>query len=393
LPRRSAPTPAAFAVFDALLLFGTLLSLLFLPGRPSWLSVVVVTAVVASPLVLLYSGIVWKDVLFAASATAGFVASAHAAARWEDARRRYALLALAALCLALATLARHNANIIVPFAALAIGWTAARASNPPSLRRGAVFGLAWLAATAAVVVLAELALQTRSDRIGAMRGLMKDLQVYDLAGSVHAEPALTLDFLHDRAPELEELLRTKAAPAYSPLSIGSIKRVADFKAAVLKTPASVISTQWREVVLEHPLVYLRQRAGVFAGMLSRPDRDWCTAAYTGVKGPEQWMTKLGLIGRMDRRDELLAAYVDRLRGTPVFSHAAYALVAIVLAVVLVLRRRPPDVAIAALLLGALAYSATFFFLSVCCDYRFLYFLDLAAMAAVLYVTIAGGADA
>ena len=127
-------------------------------------------------------------------------------------------------------------------------------------------------------------------------------------------------------------------------------------------------------------------------MLSTPPPGWCSPAYTGVQGPEALLTKLGLSPRMDRSDEMLAAYATSLRATPVFAHATYALVAIVLAVVLLLRRRPPDVPIAAMLVSALAYSATFFFLSVSCDYRYLYFLDVAAMTAAAYVTITRGAE-
>ena len=51
---------------------------------------------------------------------------------------------------------------------------------------------------------------------------------------------------------------------------------------------------------------------------------------------------------------------------------------------LLLRRRAPaDLAVAGLLAGALVFTLTFFFISIACDYRYLIFLDLAAMAAAL----------
>jgi hypothetical protein len=40
---------------------------------------------------------------------------------------------------------------------------------------------------------------------------------------------------------------------------------------------------------------------------------------------------------------------------------------------------------AGLLAAALAFTATFFIVSVACDYRYLYFLDVAAIAAGVYV--------
>jgi hypothetical protein len=54
---------------------------------------------------------------------------------------------------------------------------------------------------------------------------------------------------------------------------------------------------------------------------------------------------------------------------------------------LLLRRRPADVAVAGLLLGALMFTATFVVLSIACDYRYLYALDLAAITGSLYVAL------
>ena len=58
----------------------------------------------------------------------------------------------------------------------------------------------------------------------------------------------------------------------------------------------------------------------------------------------------------------------------------YALLALAGLVVLVSRRRPADLAMAGLLAGALAFAASFFVISISCDYRYLYLLDLAALA-------------
>ena len=49
------------------------------------------------------------------------------------------------------------------------------------------------------------------------------------------------------------------------------------------------------------------------------------------------------------------------------------------------RRGTADIAMAGMLAGALAFAASFFFVSVACDYRYLYPLDLAAMLALFHV--------
>jgi hypothetical protein len=37
--------------------------------------------------------------------------------------------------------------------------------------------------------------------------------------------------------------------------------------------------------------------------------------------------------------------------------------------------------------GALGFAASFLVISIACDYRYLYFLDLAAMTGVLYLAL------
>ena len=55
---------------------------------------------------------------------------------------------------------------------------------------------------------------------------------------------------------------------------------------------------------------------------------------------------------------------------------------------LLLRRRDPaDCAVIGLLVGALAFTASFAIISVACDYRYLYLMDLAGMAGLLYVAL------
>jgi hypothetical protein len=61
-----------------------------------------------------------------------------------------------------------------------------------------------------------------------------------------------------------------------------------------------------------------------------------------------------------------------------------------LALVLLLRRgQGSDIAIAGLMAGALVFALSFYVISIACDYRYLYFLDMAAMTGALKL-VAGG---
>jgi hypothetical protein len=106
---------------------------------------------------------------------------------------------------------------------------------------------------------------------------------------------------------------------------------------------------------------------------------------TGVDGDPAALAAAGLNERRTVRDTALANYAQAFVATPAYSHAAYGAAAIALLVVLLVRRRPADIAVAAMLGAALAFAASFAVISIACDYRYLYFLDLSAIAAALYL--------
>ena len=87
------------------------------------------------------------------------------------------------------------------------------------------------------------------------------------------------------------------------------------------------------------------------------------------------------------RDGRIYDYARRWFGTPFYSHLTYAALAAAVAGFLLVRREPADIAIAALMIAALLFTASFFVVSVACDYRYLYALDLAAMTGSLYVAL------
>jgi hypothetical protein len=221
-----------YVTASAALLFVSLMSLTRLRPRTGWLAVVLGLAAIATPQVLIYQGIVWRDVLFANLVIAGFVCLAHAAKGWPT--RRLLPLAGALVCLALAALVRQNGLILVVFAAGALAWTARRTGRRASLSWG----------------------------------------------------------------------------------LGSL-------------------------------------------------------VVTGV----------------DVQDQMLADYAKRFYATPVYSHLTWALVAVAVILLLLRRRDPADWVVVSLLVGTLAFTASFAVISVACDYRYLYLLDLAAMVALIYTAL------
>jgi len=381
------PGTSLFVVFDALLFFGSLLGLLLIRPRPHWAAAVVAVAWMLTPQVLIYQGTVWKDVLFADAAMAGFVCLALAGAYWPRPGLRVVLLGAALPLFALAALARQNGIIIVVFGALALGVIAAQQAAAQPWWRAILYGGGGLLAAAALAGLALFALATRTVGDSGPAVQLQLLQTYDVIGAVARDPTLPLDAIHDDDPALERIIRTVGVRVWSPERNDTLGETKSLQMAIEDADPATMAVQWRDLILHHPWLYLRVRAEIFRWVFLTPDLKQCLPYEVGVDGPAGPMAALGLTERSDARDVALDHYARMFVGTPVLSHAFFALLALVAAYILFRRRRAADVPMGFLLVSAFAVSASFFVIGIACDYRYLYFLDAAAMIAAFYLAL------
>ena len=354
-----------------------------MPARASWRAAAVVLANIVSPPVLLYQGIVWKDVMFADAAVAGFACFAHAAACWQDRARRLAWLGPRFLLLCLAALTRQNCAGLLPFAAAALGWIAARGGMAAI---GAILlGAAALAALLAFVFAANALLNLRSDGEPGPEEQLHLLQVYDLAGALAREPSLPLAAMAEDDPNLARAIRGDGVRLYSPVRNDPVMSSPAVDAALRDSDEVALGAAWRALIVEHAWLYLKDRAAVFAWLLFTTDIDACRPVFTGIEGPAPQMRTLGLAPRREVGDLALERYGKAFYGTPVLSHVPFAIIAIGS----IWRRCASgggDIVLARCSAGRSA-TLSFFVISIACDYRYLYALDLSALAALLYLAL------
>ncbi len=137
----------------------------------------------------------------------------------------------------------------------------------------------------------------------------------------------------------------------------------------------------------HPLLYLQVRAGEFAWLFLQQHPDRCLTYTLGVLGPERQLKLSGLSRRYDSRDEWLEDnYAQPLVGTPAFSHVFFALAGLACLIVLLMRRDAADWPMAGLLIASGLYALSYFFIGVACEYRYLFLVDMAALAAMFYLS-------
>ena len=373
------PGPGLYLLFTVLLLFVAWL-LLFGAARMHWGSAILLVLIFATPQLVLYQGTIWKDVLFANAGIAAFASLAAAAGQWDRPGARALLLLLCASALSLAVLARQNGFLLLPVAAFCLGMIAGR--------KGAGrwrYGIGLFLASLVLVTLANFALGIRSDHGEGASEQLRLAQTYDLVGAMRLDSSLSLKVLEARAPKLDAEIRKDGVRLYSPHLVDTLEDSTTLTEAIYHAPNGVIFAQWRQLVLAHPWLYLRERWPVFRWVVAPPDLIVCHPDVVGVDGPADILRTLGLKEQVRPQDRFLYLYVARFFHTPVLSHTLYAALALLFLVVLIRRGRPSDLAIAGLQAAALLFALSFFIISIACDYRYLYFLDLAAMTGGLQV--------
>jgi len=383
LADRITPGAGLIVALDGLLLFGAWAGLAALRPRASWIAPFVAAGLLALPQAMIYPAIVWKDVLFATASIAGFVILALAARnRFQE---PWIAFAASALLFAAAGLFRQNGLVLAVFAGLSIvvvTWGGGR-------RRALGLGGGWLAGVAALTLVLSIVAQPTGigppDSAGG-RGL-RILQTYDLVGAAALDPGRPMPLLDKARPTLDDVIRAQAPSIYTPVRADPIVGDKALGQEIKQVDRADIRAEWVRLVTTDPALYLRLRADAFRWVFATPDIDRCLPVHLGVDGPAFALKDLQMPRRLDRNDGRLYNYVTWFLDTPAMSHAAFAGLALVVGVLLLFRREPADLVIAGLMAGALAFAASFFVISLACDYRYLYLLDVAAVTGGLYLAL------
>lgn len=371
------PGTGLFLLFTALLLLAAWLVLLR-RTRKDWGLVILIALIFATPQLILYQGTIWKDVLFADAGIAIFAFLAAAADGWNTRQARRLFLFLSAAALALAVLARQNGFLLLPVVAISLGLVARKRGAAPWR-----YGIGLAAVSLTLVAAGNFALSFHSDHGEGASEQLRLAQTYDLVGALRLDPSVRLEMLEARAPALDAAIRKDGVRLYSPRLVDTLEQSATLTNAIYHAPPGVVFAQWRQLVLVHPGLYLRERAPVFRWVVAPPDLFVCHPDVVGVDGPADMLKALGLTEQVRPQDRLLYSYVARFFHTPVLSHLFYGALALLLLIVLMRRGAPSDLAMAGLQVAALIFALSFFVISIACDYRYLYFLDLAAMTGAL----------
>lgn len=377
------PGTGLFVSINAFIFFAALWILLECRQRVSWWAVPVALAIVFSPIVIITEGTVWKDVLFANLSLLAFAFLAFTTQKWPDPRLRVGSYLGCCVLLAFAALARQNGLICLLCAAAAV----AAVTKRLGAKQWIVFSSTFFVAGIVVMQLTNIGVSFGHNGAGGRSTTagVRLLRQYDIIGTVHFDPRADLGPLSD--PDAAAGVRQIASTTYSPVRQEAMYVAGQKTKSLWAVPPEPIEQEWYRLVTHDTAAYLKHRTAAFEWVFLTPNIGLCIPAYVGISGIPQELESLRMREEIRPQDAALFNYATYFFHTPVYSHLTYAILSLILIWPLSLRRSASDIAILAMLCSGLLFAASFYFISLACDFRYLFFLDVAAMAGLLYVAL------
>ena len=366
-------------LFDIGLLALALSVMLRALPRTSALSNLLLLGFLASPVTLIYSGIIWKDVLFGHLELLAFalLMSAERHARpWK--------MATIVVLLAAASQIRPQGVIVALVACLAFAWLPPRAGvRSVTTKAGLAFAL--FGATVVVSLLLSTFVTQKTERtIGiAYSNAAPVLMLYDIAGIVKRVPDLDLSLLGEAGTDVP-LLKQRILVQYTPQRMDPL----DLYAALPDSEHlySPLVRQWLQAISTNPGAYLAHRLDVFGWQLGLHDPARCLPVHVGIDNSDPRLLAALNLEAASRFSGVLWNYASAMFATPVFRGITYA--AILGASLLLLARAGfrRHVAATSLAIAALLFGLSYVVVGIACDVRYLYFTLTAAMFCAVYAT-------
>jgi hypothetical protein len=337
---------------------------------------------VANPLIWMFVGVVWRDVLLGVGVFAG-TAALVLARRVLDRQVPWAQWSVVAACIAVTALARQHGMLLAAalLAALAVQIFALLRNRGAGRQRRVMIALIAalfpVALTLGAARLTDATIKPAREEVARMDGLRLVL-LYDIAGMW----AIGSSTASVRPAALPAPVAERFESAYSPERIDGVLAAEGVRDWVLEQPKSALLSIWWTLLKQSPTSYLDHRFSAARRLLGGGDVRRCLPGYWGVAGPPEMLAALGLHEAMDARDRWIGDVSAQVSRTPWLWNMSYVLILLSL-VPGYWRRRASIPEQGILALAGLAYVATFVLAGVACDVRYLFPTAMIATALAL----------
>ena len=350
--------------------------------RPGALGVAATGALLFMPILLIYPGIVWKDVWFAHAAVLGF-ALITLRGRWHA----FLVESLSLALFAFAMLSRQTGILVAGVGVLVLALSAPPPRGPRFPRARAAVGiLARFAVLFALALGFSLAAKSTAREITGqpVASGVRLIAVFDIAGMLQRLPQARLDRFArmgvDTSTFEAAARRNFSAERIDTLNFPPIRGLG-------RLAVTDVLLQWFDMVAAHPGTYLAHRGEVYAWLLGLRGQERCLPVHVGYAS-DTLATKAGIDAPASPNASLLYGYARIFVGSPYFSPLTWGVVSSL--VLLYLRRRGLcRTPIAGLQWAGLLYLASYFPVALSCDFRYTYFSTVAASLGLMFVFLSG----
>lgn len=331
-----------------------------------------------SPLLLLYPGVLWKDVAFAAllvlcAGLATFVQLSRVS------RLRWTAACGVAAMASLLVLLRPQGLLLWPLLVGSVTWSLARS---PSRRLGPVFALVAGSMLFALLVATAIEVSVPGHDGRSTRAAIVNLVRFDLAGMDVASGGAVI--AKAGAPGRSAL---EASEQYSADRGDRLSRAETYVAWLRGKSDLQLITLWVRAVASQPQAYLEHRTSAALWLWGARDPRACLPIHLGVDGIPEQLAALPMRSGLRERDREIHALAQPWFGSPLFRPLSYA-IALALAAAIALRRRSGAerrVVLGLFMLAAI-YGAATSMISFACDLRYLY--PIVPLASLAWIVLA-----
>ncbi len=341
-------------------------------SRGRWWQFLLALVLVCNPVILAYTGIVWKDILFAHAIVLVFLLIFH----WQERNARPSALqiVLVILLMTIVVGVRQQGLLFVVVAA----WWLAVVVSKSRVRAWALIVPLVLAPLLINKVVTETAQKPLDDPLAGSVVGFKILMQYDLVGiAVNGGKMPERDPVTPEGKALAEL--SNQVPLYSAYRVDTLINPSP---NFWSLPLLETATLWREGVERNPAAYFKHRWNQAQAFLGLKDVRQCAPVFSGIGGPvqhalvpQELTSLLGLQPGMNHSSQYIIETAWELAKTPLLMQWAYILALLMVAVVLLIQRR---YVLLSLVGCCYVYFASYFVLGIACDFRYGYVLTVSA---------------
>jgi len=329
-------------------------------AMPKW-HFIIFLILVLNPILLIYLGIIWKDVVISSFLSLIFALTLVSGEVSQKCKKILLLLAL--IFCALLPWIRQQGLLIGPFIATFICYRLCTNISVKSYKK--YFFILFFAFYIACSMLSYWAVSftIKPDNFRDYRTGFSEVFKYDLAGiwyfGDHSLPFIkSVDFPG------ESIQNTYSGERIDTLNLNP-KVLNYFE----RNPPS--SSEWLIAVIQNPFAYLKHRSNVMSWLLGGHGITNCLPLVSGVNLPPGLSEGIDIPNRLDQRNQMVLKVSKILEPLPIFRHWLYLANLILCSIaVFFLRRERLTVGIAVVVCWL--YFLSFIPMGIACDFRYLY---------------------